>query len=123
MVTERDQLVELSGVGPGAKHVAQAAATVALVASPPDSDRTRTRLYYDLGQVTMSMMIAAAGLRVGSGHAGAADQDLARKVLGLPADKLCAYLIAFGYPADRPPGLIRHPDRRPFDQVVHRSHW
>jgi nitroreductase len=71
----------------------------------------------------MSIMLAAAGLGVGSGHAGVADQDLARRVLGLPPDKFCAYLIALGYPADRPLSLIRRPDRRPFDQVVHCGRW
>jgi nitroreductase len=122
-VTAREQLTELSGAGPSAGHIAQAAAAVAMVATPPDSDRTRIRLYFDLGQAAMSMMIAAAGLRIGSGHAGVADQELARKVLGLPSDKFCAYMIAFGYPADRPLSLIRYPDRRPLDEVVHRGRW
>jgi nitroreductase len=71
----------------------------------------------------MSMMLAAAGLKIGSCHAGVSDQDLARKVLGLPADRFCAYVISFGYPADRELTLIRHPARRPFDEVVHRDRW
>ena len=69
------------------------------------------------------MMLAAASLRIGSCHSSVGDQDLAREVLGLPADKFCAYMISFGYPADRPLSLIRRPDRRPFDEVVHRGHW
>jgi nitroreductase len=32
-------------------------------------------------------------------------------------------MIAFGYPADRPLKPIAKPDRRPFDEVVHRSRW
>jgi len=28
-----------------------------------------------------------------------------------------------GYPADRPLTPIKRPDRRPFDEVVHRDHW
>jgi len=78
---------------------------------------------YDLGQATMSIMLAAASLAVGSGHASVADQDLARRVLGFPEDRFCAYLISLGYPAGRPLTLIRHPDRRPFNEVVHRDHW
>ena len=39
---------------------------------------------YDLGQATMSMMIAAADLGIGSGHASVGDQDLARRLLGFP---------------------------------------
>ncbi len=125
MVTSRATLTELSRVHRGAGHVAHAAAAVAVVATPvpPDEDRRRVTLYYDLGQATMSMMLAAAGLRIGSSHAGVVDQGLARKVLGLPPDKFCAYVVSFGYPADRALSLIRHPDRRPLDQVVHRDHW
>jgi nitroreductase len=52
-----------------------------------------------------------------------ADQELARRLLGFPEDRFCAYLIAFGYPADRPLRPIRNPNRRPFDEVVHRGRW
>ena len=123
LVTEREQLARLSQAGPGTGYLAGSAAVIALVASPPGEGRTRDRLHYDLGQATMSMMLAAAGLGIGSGHAGVADQDLPREVLGLPPDKFCAYLIAFGYPADGPLSLIRRPDRRPFAEVVHRGRW
>jgi len=123
VVTEREQLARLARVWQYGAHVARSAATIALAASPPQDERGRATLYYDLGQATMSIMLAAAGLGVGSGHSAVADQDLAREVLGLPADKFCAYLIALGYPADRPLELIRHPSRRPFDEVVHRSRW
>ena len=123
VVTEREQLARLSRAGPGAGYLAGAAAVIALAASPPGEDRTRDRLHYDLGQATMSMMLAAADLGIGSGHAGVADQGLARQVLGLPTEVFCAYLIAFGYPADRPLSLIRRPKRRPFDEVVHRGRW
>ena len=123
VVTEREQLIKLSQTWQGAGHVAHSAATVALIASPPEPDRRRGTLYYDLGQATVSMMLAAASLRIGSCHSSVGDQDLAREVLGLPADKFCTYMISFGYPADRPLSLIRRPNRRPFDEVVHRGHW
>jgi nitroreductase len=123
VITERPRLVELSAVAPGAGHVAGAAAAVAVCASTSlPEDRLRT-LYFDLGQATMSMMLAAAGLRIGSGHAGVADQALARSVLGLPDDRFCAYIISFGYPADRPQDIIRRPSRRPLAEVVHRETW
>ena len=123
LVRQRDQLEKLSHVWHGAGHVAHAAAAIALIAPVPADERQRNRLQYDLGQATMSIMLAAAGLGIGSGHSSVADQDLARSVLGFPADKFCAYLISLGYPADRPLTLIRNPDRRPFDEVVHRDHW
>jgi nitroreductase len=52
-----------------------------------------------------------------------ADQELAREVLGLPSDRVCAYLIALGRPLDRPIAPIERPDRRPFADVVHRETW
>lgn len=122
-VTERDRLQELAKVWHGAGHVVTSAATIALVIRRPDDGTRVQSLYYDLGQATISMMIAAADMGIGSGHAGVADQDLARRVLGLPDDRLCAYLIALGFPANRPLTPIARPDRRPFDDVVHRERW
>jgi nitroreductase len=123
VVTEREQLVKLSQTWQGAGHVAHSAATVALVASPPEHERRRGTLYYDLGQATMSMMLAAASLGIGSCHSSVGDQDLAREILRFPPDKFCVYMISLGYPAERPLSLIRQPNRRPLDEVVHREHW
>ena len=52
-----------------------------------------------------------------------APEDLARRLLGLPGDRFCAWLVSLGVPADRPLSPIRRPNRRPFDEVVHRGHW
>ena len=71
----------------------------------------------------MSIMLAAADLSIGSGHSAVQDQDLARRILGFPDDRICALLIPLGYPADRPLRPIRRPNRRPFDEVVHRERW
>ena len=123
LVTDRAELVELANVWRGARHVARSAATIALIATIPQDEHQRDLTNYDLGQATMSIMIAAADLGVGSGHSAVADQDLARKLLGFPADKYLAYLIGLGYPADRPLKPIKRPKRRPFEEVVHRGHW
>jgi nitroreductase len=121
VVTERDRLVELATVWQGAGHVAGSAATIALIA--PVDETPPQRVEFDLGQATMNMMVAATDLGIGSGHTAVADQDKAREVLGFPPDRRCAYLIALGYPADRPLRPIRNPTRRPFDEVVHRERW
>ena len=76
-----------------------------------------------MGQATMSMMLAATDLGIGSSHAALEDQALARTILGLPEDRFCVGLVAFGYPADRPLSPIVQPNRRPLDEVVHREHW
>ena len=123
LVTERSQLGELSKVWRGAGYIAGAAAAIALVATAQRNDDDRDRLQYDLGQATMAMMLAVVDLGVGSGHSAVADQERARDVLGLPGDRFCAYLIALGYPSDRPLRPIRRPDRRPYDEVVHTGRW
>jgi nitroreductase len=120
VVTDRPQLAELAKVWRGGGHVAQSAATVALIGPAADE---RRRAQFDFGQATMSMMLAAAGLGIGSGHSAVADQELARRLLGFPEDKTCAFLVTLGYPAGRPLAPIRRPDRRPFDEVVHWGRW
>lgn len=123
VVTDRQQLRELSKVWRGAGHVADSGATVALIISSAYSTQERERAQYDLGQTTMAMLIAAADLGIGSGHSAVADQDQARRVLGFPDDREAAYLLDFGYPADRPLKPIRNPTRRPFEEVIHRGRW
>jgi nitroreductase len=123
VVTDRQRLRELAGVWRFAGHVAGSAATVALVMPTSRDPEVRETLQYDLGQATISMMIAAADLGIGSGHASVGDQALARRVLALPEDRECAWLIALGYPAGRPLRPIARPNRRAFADVVHRDRW
>lgn len=123
LVTDRQQLQELAKVWQGARHVADSAATIVLVAPVPKDDAERDRMRFDLGQATMAMMVAAADLGIGSGHADISDQERAREILGIPDDRVCVLQIALGYPADRPLRPIRKPDRRPFDDVVHVGQW
>jgi nitroreductase len=123
VITDQAQLGELAKVWRGGGHVASSGATVALVIAQPEDERARLRAYYDLGQATMAMMIAAADLGIGSGHSAVGEQELARRVLGLPEDRVAAFLIDFGFPADRALSPIRKPDRRPFDEVVHWGRW
>lgn len=123
IVTDPDQLRELSAVWRGAGHIAGAAATIALVVPQTDDDRTRLLDYYDLGQATFAIALAAADLGIGTGHASVGDQDQARKILGVPADHDVAFLLGVGYPADRPPRTIAKPNRRPFSEVVRHGGW
>jgi nitroreductase len=123
VTTDRDQLRALSECWRGAGHVARSAATVAIVAPRAEDERSDRMIQYDLGQLTMTMMLVAADLGIGSAHAAVEDQDLARRTLGFPDDRRLAWLIAFGYPADGPLELIANLNRRPFDEIVHRGRW
>ncbi|HSM45910.1 MAG TPA: nitroreductase family protein [Acidimicrobiia bacterium] len=123
VVRDPDRLQRLSEVWQGARHIPGSAATIALVGPDPDEQRVRESVAYDMGQLTMSVMLAAADLGIGTGHSSAHDQDVARAVLELPDDRRCWWLIGLGYPADRPLSPIRQPDRRALDDLVHHETW
>ena len=123
VVIDPDQLRALSGVWRGAGHIAGAAAAIALVLPTAEDDRTRLLDYYDLGQATYAMAVAAADLGIGTAHSSVGDQDAARKILGVPADHEVTFLLGVGYPADRPLRPIANPNRRPAAEVVHHGHW
>jgi nitroreductase len=120
LVTDRGQLRELAQVWRGAGHVAGSAAIVVI---GPAADNEFHRAQFDLGQATMAMTLAAADLGIGSCHAGVADMQLPRDLLGFPDDRDWALLVSLGYPAGRPLAPVRKPDRRPFSEVVHRGRW
>jgi nitroreductase len=123
IVTDREMLRELSGVWRGGGHIAHAAAAIAVVIPDEEEPRARERNRFDIGQATMQMMIAAADRGIGSGHSAVGDQDLARSILHIPGDKLVAFVIDLGYPADRPLTPGTRLKRRPFEEVVHRNGW
>jgi nitroreductase len=123
VVTDREPLRELARTWRYAAHVGGSAATIVLVAPVSDDRDERDTYRYDLGQATMSIMLAAADLGIGSSHASVGDQTLARQILGLPEGREVVVLVALGYPADRPLAPMMRPKRRAFEDVVHREHW
>jgi nitroreductase len=123
IVTDPQQLQELSTVWRGAGHIASAPAAIALVVPQPTDERTKIIDQYDLGQATTAMTIAATDLGIGTGHSSVGDQEKARAILGVPDDHVVSFLLGIGYPADRPLKPIVKPDRRPFSEVVHRGRW
>jgi len=123
VVTDRERLGELAAAGEYAAHVPGSAATIALVMGDYADPGERETARFDLGQAMMGIMLAAVDLGIGSGHATVMDQAVARRVLGLPADRFCAYLVALGHPAGRPLKPVRNPARRAFEDVVHRDRW
>jgi nitroreductase len=106
-----------------AGHIARSAATIVIVAPIAEEPRRAGLIEYDIGQATLQMAVTAADLGIGSGHAAIGDQDRLRRLLGIPEDHRGAYLLALGYPADRPLAPLTKISRRPFEEVVHRSRW
>jgi nitroreductase len=125
VVTERARLQDLGSVGPHAGHVAGAAAAVALVTPDPRGPKQPLSVLWDLGLASQNMILAAWSLGIGSCPATVYDHDLARNLLGHPADHDCEYILSFGYPAD--PDDLTRPlkpgGRRPLEELVHDDRW
>jgi nitroreductase len=128
---DRARLRELSEVGPWAGHLAGAAVGIALVtpdprgALDPRGDGAPLSIMFDLGQGAQNMMLAAWELGIGSVPATVYQHDVARRLLGYPADQHCEYLLSFGYPAD-PTDLTRPlkaGGRRALDEMVREERW
>jgi nitroreductase len=125
VVEERGRLEALAAVGRFAGHLAGAAAAIALVTPDPRAPGAPLSVVWDLGQAAQNMMLVAWSLGIGSCPATVYDHDLARQLLGYPADRDCEYILSFGYPAD-PADLTRSPragGRRALGEVVHRERW
>jgi nitroreductase len=122
---DRQHLRELAAVGPFAAHLAGAAVGIALVTPDPRGADAPLSVLFDLGQAAASMMLAAWELEIGSVPATVYEHDLARRLLGYPADRHCEYLLSFGYPAE-PSDLtrpLRSGGRLPLDELVHEERW
>jgi nitroreductase len=123
-VQGRDRLRELAAVGRYAGHLAGAAAAVALVTPDPNGPRGKS-IMWDVGRAAQNMVLAAWELGIGSAPATVYDHALAGRLLGLPADQDCSFILSFGYPAD--PGALTAPNRPggrlSLDEVVREDHW
>jgi nitroreductase len=125
VVEDRERLRALAGVGPFAGHLGGAAVAVALVCPDPRDRDASLSLTWDLGMAAENMMLSAWALGVGSCPATVYEQDLAREILGYPADQYCGWILSFGYPAN-PDDLTRPPrpgGRKQLDDLVHRERW
>ena len=124
-VRQRERLTELAKVGPYAGHVAGAAVAVALVTPDPRGADGPLSVTWDLGRAAQNMILAAWELDIGSCPATVYDHDLCRRLLGLPDEQHCEYILSFGYPAD--PDDLRRVNRaggrRPLAEVVHEDGW
>lgn len=123
VLSDPEQKGQLAQTWPGAAFTANAPHVVAMVLPVIDDDRMALMNRFDLGQAALQLAVVAADQGIGSGLASCRDQDLARRVLGLPEDRFVAILVALGYAADRPLVPIKNLDRRPFGEVVHFERW
>lgn len=122
---DRERLRALATVGDYAGPLAGAAMGVAIVTEDPATAVAPLSVYFDVGQAADSMMLAAFELGIGSVPITVYDQPKVRRLLGLPADRHCEFLVSFGYPAD-PTDLTRPPrrgGRLELADLVHEERW
>lgn len=125
VVTDRERLGRLAEVGPYAGHVTGAALAIALVTPEPRAPGAPLSIEWDNGRAAQNMVLAGWALGIGSCPATVYEQDLAREILGYPADRHCEYILSFGHPAD-PERLVRPNKaggRRDIDEILHRERW
>ncbi|MEP6681252.1 MAG: nitroreductase family protein [Chloroflexota bacterium] len=125
VLRDREHLRELSKVGPYAGHLADAPLAIALVTPDPSVSDRGFSIMWDLGRAAQNMVLAAWELGIGSVPATAYDHDLARRLLGLPQEMRCDFLLSFGYPAD--PSLLTAPNRAggrvALETLLHEERW
>ena len=121
VVRDRDRLRDLAAVGKYAGHLAGAAVAVALVTPNPAS----ASVMWDCGRAAQNMVLAAWEIGIGSVPATVYDHDLARRLLGLPSERRCDFLLSFGHPAD--PSALTAPNRAggrlPLAELVREEEW
>lgn len=125
VVRERAALTALAEVGAYAGHLADAALAVALVTPGSRATAAPASVMWDLGRAAQNMVLAAWELGVGSCPATVYDQTLVARLLGLPEDRRCDFLLSFGYPAE--PDILIAPPRRggrkPLSSIVRQERW
>jgi nitroreductase len=125
VVRDRHRLRELSRAGPFAGHVAHAAVAVALVTPDPTQPDQPLSVMWDLGRAAQNMVLAAWEQGIGSVPATVYEHELIDKLLGLPANHRCEFILSFGYPADET--LLTEPKRAdgrvPLAEVLHEEAW
>ncbi len=124
VIRDRAHLGELAAVGHFAGHLAGATVAIAII-TPNATGHYNNSVMWDSGRAAQNMVLVAWELGIGSVPATVYDHDLASRLLGLPADRRCDFLLSFGHPAD--PAKLTAPNRAggrmPLSEVVHEERW
>jgi nitroreductase len=125
VVRDRDRLRQLAKVGRYSDHLATAPVAIALVRPDARNEHELRTLMWDIGRAAQNMVLAAWDQGIGSVPATVYHLDLASRLLELPADQRCDFLLSFGYPADA--SVISTPNRAggrvALEAVVHEERW
>jgi nitroreductase len=125
VIRDRELLRDLATVGTYAGHLAGATIAVALVTPGSSTNPSSSSVMWDLGRAAQNMVLAAWEMGIGSVPATVYDHALAARLLGLPKDRRCDFLLSFGYPKD-PAKLTAPPrkgGRKSLGEVVREDRW
>ena len=121
-IQDKTILKALSECGTWAGHLAGAALGVAIL-TPDPSEKFQTM--FDAGQAAAYMQLAAWELGLGSVPASIYEPEVAREILGFPADLHLRIALSFGYPAEE--GVLtadpQKGGRHTLEEVVHWERW
>ena len=122
VIRDKATLEALSKTGTYAGHLAGAAMGVAIVTPNPEG---KFQDLFDAGQAAAYMQLAAWELGVGSCLASIYEPELARQILGFPADWHLRIAISFGYPADEAKfsASPKKGGRKSLEELAHWERW
>jgi nitroreductase len=119
VVTDKEQLKEISEIRTPINWVAAAPLAIAIVLN----GASEASEAYDEGRVTERLLIGAHLLGLGGGTAwfgDAAQQARGKEILGIPAERTARSVVVLGYPSsvkDPRPGAVAG-GRKPISEVV-----
>jgi len=116
-VSERDTLTALAQL-PGYAHHLRGAALGMVLVMPGEWPEGET---FDEGRLAERIMLAAAAHGLGSsiGWFSAEGRNEAKRILGVPSNRVVRTAISMGYPAHAP----RRGRRKPVSQLVHEERY
>jgi nitroreductase len=124
VITDKEQLRQISQIRPPIAWVAGAPLAIAIVL---DGEREASEAY-DEGRVTERLLIAARVLGLGGGTAwfgDAAQQAEGKRILGIPPERTARSVVVIGYPTTtKDPRPNAAPGgRKPLADLVSRDRW
>ncbi len=124
VITDKEQLRELSEIRPPINWLADAPLGIALVMK----NQSAISEAFDEGRLTERLLIAARLLGLGGGTAWFGDEEQqarGNEILGVPSDRLAKQVVAIGYPTTlkdhRPNANIG--GRKPLSELVSRDRY
>jgi len=123
VVREPDALKRISQLRPNINWLAGVPLAIAIVLDGPGTSEA-----YDEGRVTERLLIAAHTLGLGGGTAWFGDdaqQAEAKRILGIPAEKMARSMVAIGRPTTikDPRPNPRAGGRKPLSEIVSHERW